>query len=802
MKFKKILALLFSTVFLCGISFGVTSLNANKAFAGTTGDILVDDKTFEGDELDYGQWRYDRNAGIELRSMGKYYSFDATSAVTTGDQTGLKAKIPVPENSGTIVELVIDEIDFSKMNWLAISYGSQVAEQSNGAWNDLEVPTATGRKHWLRYTDGSLLKVAALDHFGNHGEAAAVVTNTAGDTAGWQWGAGEQLVIGTSAKMNDIIIREYYGKDGQYELSVRPVGTPAEQRTKALWTVSETENLLLPNPGGYIGIDFFSVKSHVQISDFRAFACNSPDAETTEENKIFGFAAEGDLLQDFNIARGAQAVNLNTSGTNSIAFTKLSDNGNPVLNRTWVYTSTKEETSAESILSGEFKLKINEIVGEKTFGAVFGVDSLGGDVGDDGTSYLYFTKEEDNYYYGLKSYAGAEERELLPKSVIGSDTDVKDLYISFEIYADGKLSVNMNEEEIYAGAAGDISAEGYFGFTQTGKNTSSSNYIDIEIFSMNLTNEYYARPATPETVTADFDEGNINLKEWYITSVQGTGKGIYVDDGALVFDGAARTSSITSQYSYSNFEFSFDVFDVMNTPKLDASGNPVEQASYWIGVGFGVGAESAMVAGWTFNDAWVSGTFFYFHADTDPVTGARKGPTTFNLRVGGTDIMLGQVVDSKYDVFGADFDPSTHVNILVRVVDGQLTIGLKLENEETHSIVYTHDYENGYTPLGHVSIFADGVLAALPYCANYKVDNIVLKNLDAKGSYIPKEDIGFTSNVPGFVGDYEYKDSWGDLEKEVPTGGSGCNSEIDGVQGAVILAVLAVVLIVKRRFAK
>ena len=119
-------------------------------------------------------------------------------------------------------------------------------------------------------------------------------------------------------------------------------------------------------------------------------------------------------------------------------------------------------------LTGSFTLKINELVGEKKFGAVFGVQSLSGDVGEEGTSYLYFEKDGDSYGYGL-TYYGEQENAVIPFAPLPAGTDAEEsIEVSFLLYADGAIDLSIGGESVYEGEAGDIAPEGYFGFAQSG----------------------------------------------------------------------------------------------------------------------------------------------------------------------------------------------------------------------------------------------------------------------------------------------------------------------------------------------
>ena len=798
MKWKNLcLASLLCASLVCGVAG--TEFAQNKVSAGRTGIILADEDTFVGTEPDYAEWRYDRNAGIGFRETRRCFAF----SYLKGDDAGLKASVPVPQDAaGTAVDIEFISLDVSLGGWAGINYGSPTGEQTNGAFWDC-YRAGSGKVHY--FSAGANGKINAVfmqivpvgESAVDYGNDASAMSATFYDGTGKAYASGaSSFEIELPQVLENKTLREYYGADGSYELSVREIGAAVSERTVLLRASG-----LDANPGGYLGLTFMAMRSAgAEISDFAAYACDGAATENSAAEKIFGFkkAGEGKTLSQFTVANQSAFADYIGGEEYSIAFDETSDIGNPFLNRSRVTASEEVELT----LKGGFTVKINDLVGNKKFGAVFGVSSLNGDVGDDGTSYLWFSKENGVYGYGLSAY-GDGETQLIPFTPLPDGVSEQQIEIDLDLYADGRLIFSIGGEEVYAGEAGEIVPEGYFGFAQSGDYTIGKDcYIDVEIYDLQLRNEFYAKPAAPD-VFSDFNDNTLNAQEWLMRSNPANGSGLGVAGGELVFDGAGQHSNITSMYSYSNFELRFDIYGAKNTPTLDANGNPVSGASYWVAVAFGAETASAEDAGYSSSNALMNGSFLCFDASRDAVTGKRTGTTEMYMIQKGI-YQPAVKIPKKYAFFDEDFDPETVVTIRVTVLDGVVRIGMKIKDEIAFTEIFSYEYPDLYTPEGNVSIYCEGNQYVenriLLTGSTYKVDNVGLYNWDENGNVI---EIGYTSNVPDFIGDYEYTDPW-IYEDPAANGasGKGCNSAA-GIAAALpataLIGAAAIFAIGKRR---
>lgn len=769
---------------------------SGAAFAGRTGNAVASDASFSGTELSFADWRYDRGAGIGFRETMRCYQFDRLH----GDDTGIKAKNAIPAGHGSAVDLEFVRLDIETGGWPGLSYGSQSGEKSNGAFWDC-YRAGSGKLHYYSQSGGKIGLTFNMVGKNGNGETdyvgdPSVQVSKFEDGSGKGFSESEGYVLDCGPVLVNTTLREYYGADGGYELSVREIGAPVSERTVLIRT--RAGQSIDPNPGGYVGLTFMTLRTPMTLTDFAVYACDDPDEENASLQKVCGFVKEGeaDTLSQFTLGNEGSVTNLKAGAVNSIAFDKMSDVGNPLLNRTRI--SASEEVPLA--LSGNFVLKLNELVGNKRFGAVFGVPALSADVGEPGTSYLYFEKTGNGYGCGLIRY-GEEETELLPLTALPAGVSAEAIDISVKLYSDGRLDFRLNGNAFYEGEAGEIEVEGYFGFAQSGAFTGNTDYVDAEILSMNLLNQFYAKPAAPDSF-ADFNDNTVNLKEWYLKYGAFLGSGIAVQEGALVFDGAGQNSGITSRYSYSNFECRFDFSGAQNTPVLDGGGNVISGASYWIAVTFGAETESAESAGVSSGQALGNGSFLYFSAETDQTTGKRAGETAVAfVHKGVYQTLPGQdsvniPLPKKYAFFDEGFDTKTVVTVRVTVLDGVMRVGVKLKSESEFYELCYFNYPEGYTPNGHVSIFAEGnnniPTRKIDIGSSYRIDNLGLYNWDENGNYV---DPGYQSNVPEFAEDYDYVDTWTETEQK-ESGKSGCAGQ--GVSAGIAFAGILAAAVLKR----
>lgn len=467
-----------------------------------------------------------------------------------------------------------------------------------------------------------------------------------------------------------------------------------------------------------------------------------------------------------------------TSG--KIVFDADYDTGNPVI--AWEKAFSSEEV--RNALEISFKISINTITDGKTFGFVYGIPSLMDDVGADGSTYIYFATVNDGIGLGVKTYESGRATDVYPLSELSCDKS--NIAVKVIVESDGKLNLSVNNGVVYTSEKpGETQPEGYVGFSSTGNLTSSSKYIDLSVRDVSVFNSYYDKPESPLFSTVNFDAEEFNANEWYInsTKVYG-GDGVLMENGALHFKDSGQNSTFTNRFRHSNFEFQFEVFGARNEPKTTSDGR-ISCASQYLGVNWGLDGDSAegVGAGYQYE------SFVYFDAPVDLTfvddgNGNEVYGEHFGERTGGTRIWFmrqgvgyierGLPVPEKYGFFNKDFDPETRVKIRIRVIDGVLTVGMKLANELNYTEIYAYTYPLNIVSTGYVSIRGEGnqyvpaTYKKYVQGTDFYIDDVTIVNFDKNPNVI---DVEYKSNRTVPIPDFMYVDPYTDDYLITATGG-------------------------------
>lgn len=468
-----------------------------------------------------------------------------------------------------------------------------------------------------------------------------------------------------------------------------------------------------------------------------------------EDGSIFE-KTDDEVYADWKFTRN-QGVSVVNSVVN---FSATSDVGNPLFSR----TPAKLSKDVEDGLIANFTLDLKEIVGIKQFGLVFGLARLDRDVGESGSSYVYFTKADGVYKYGAVYY-GEAQTQIIAETALPSGANANELEVEVTITATGKLKLSLDGVRVYESATeNEVQGEGYIGFAQNGTFTDAGNYIDVDIKELTILNEYYARPQTPEITRATFENSEFNTQEWYLASTRCGGNGLIVGDNKLKFDGSGQNTYFATRHKYSNFELEYDISNVRNYATVDANGW-VTSASQWHGLEFGRDGNDVKACASLGN--MKSSYFVYFDAPKDSSTGERTGKTSVRLVDHGSYAPPSVTLPDKYGFFNKDFEGVVRVKYSVR--DGELNIYMRLVNEYEWTRVYNYQFAGGYTPVGFVGLRGEGNQyvegRTMTSGSFYDIDEIAITNYDALPTLV---EIGFTSNVLPKWEDYKYVDTWTD----------------------------------------
>ena len=486
--------------------------------------------------------------------------------------------------------------------------------------------------------------------------------------------------------------------------------------------------------------------------------------------KAGGYVIDDSILSDENLSQAEwrfddSGVSLKNG---ALVFDEFYDSENPVLSRTAAHSSEELEDALEI----RYVLSVDEIKGNKQFGLGFGISRLNRDITDEGATFLYAQATEKGIGFGLSTIKDGEVVELKELTHYGSK--VKDVPITVQITNKGAVTVLLGNSFFYSGAEGEVTPDGYIGFSSSGTWTDSENYVKATVKNFIAYNEYYAKPESPLQIVAKFTGDEFNVNEWAVhpTQISG-GAGIVAMDGCLRFEGAGQNAAIAPQFKYSNFELQLDFFGMKNTLTTHSNGTPITP-SHWFQISWGTDAASAYAATASYETEY--SLIFETGFDLDPNSPTYlQRPANGNLSVhfyhngwkGATNI------PDKYAFNRPDFDPETRVQIRLVNVDGTAILYMKLTTEIQWTEIWKFNYENGVMPLGYIVMRGEGNQFSgtrEDYYQGgwYSLDNIMIKNYDENPSLVT---VTFESNRIPPMPDYAYIDPFVDSYLPRNTGG-------------------------------
>lgn len=451
----------------------------------------------------------------------------------------------------------------------------------------------------------------------------------------------------------------------------------------------------------------------------------------------------------------------------ALVFDEFYDLENPVLSRTAAYSSEEVKQALEV----RYVLTVDEIKGDKQFGLGFGIPRLNNDINEEGATFLYAQATEKGIGFGLSTVKNGQVVDLKELTHYGSK--VQNTNIIVRVTSEGAVTVLLGSTVFYAGQPGEVTPDGFLGFSSSGGWSSDDCYVKAAVKEFTAYNEYYAKPETPLVIMAEFNNDEFNVNEWAINSTEvSNGSGIIAKDGVLRFEGAGQNSALAAQFKYSNFEIQYEIFDMKNTLSVSNDGIPITP-SMWQALSWGSDGDSAYGVASYFSMDYA----LVFHPPVDenpdsPTYLQRNGDMTVHFYEDNV-WQAAYPIPDKYDFSRPGFDPETRVQIRLVNVDGTATLYMKLAAEKKWTEIWTYAYEDGRMPLGYVALRGEGnqyVASRFNYSYGswYSIDNILLTNYDENPTLTT---VTFESNRIPPVPDRIYKDPYVDSYLVRHTGG-------------------------------
>lgn len=425
----------------------------------------------------------------------------------------------------------------------------------------------------------------------------------------------------------------------------------------------------------------------------------------------------------------SEGVELTKDG--NIVFGEKSGEKTRLTSKTKIEIVESETIDTEVLFAASYTLNATTVSGR--FGFMFGLQSSVSQPQTGNSTFVYIDGK-DGLSVGV-SFAN-KTMELNEKVTLTAGEDV-----AFEVLvrSNGALKVTAGDTIVYDGEAG-VNPVGYVGFGQTASSQVIVSNVSVDAL-INTTPENYNHFET-------FESGMFNGA---VFQSSGSGTNMEIRDGKMYCEDLS-SYSITTKKNYANTEFVFDVSDMQRTSRKD---NLVysELINYDFNVTLGI---------------------------TTGDSSSRKVRVQF-IPIGGSSIERGDateiriykeyaktpdhtvILPAKYHIWNEETVNSRMCNIKVRVVDGELSLFLKYDDECGYYNAL--NYTLGYIPEGKISLSGSSGNNTSDYARmrrhNIVFDNLGVCNLDYKAKVL---DNVWKSNKLNHPDDFEFVDSWSDSD--------------------------------------
>ena len=458
-----------------------------------------------------------------------------------------------------------------------------------------------------------------------------------------------------------------------------------------------------------------------------------------------------------------------------------------------------------------FDSKTNVCINDLPVGAkisfVYGMNSLSHGSGSKDSFEVALSKDEatGRIWLELNQYITEGQVTQISRMLLTEDSvrAGKDFTVSAYTNTDNCLTLTVGKTSVVERYPLSVDATGYIGVIAYANE--SDVCADFTLSDVNITAYKYELAETIDC-SENFNNGEYNTNYFYSKSTAGamSPSALFVKDGALCFQNTAD-AFISTQYTYSNFELSFDLLDLSRTAEYDENGNLVRVISNWFGIAFGVDTINKTAGETVQTESWL-------HFDGIPmdVGGVPVDHTEYWLSPryvlysNWTPLDVTSMED--FNVWNPQFDNQV-INVKFSVTDGVVELWMKTSAEKEYKACYSYDI--GYSKTGYVRLFTYGE-ANVPEqgmshatIGNFTIDNLAIKNTDFEAERKTLEDPGYKSNVQDRTEDFDYTTTVDDNDLlgnkiSAQEAESGCSGSLVATSGAVgIVGALAIAL--KRR---
>lgn len=257
-----------------------------------------------------------------------------------------------------------------------------------------------------------------------------------------------------------------------------------------------------------------------------------------------------------------------------------------------------KDANVDTALMLSYEQQIEALEVDNKFGFIYGLTTTDAALTDEGVVYVYFVNRVveavESTYYGVTMGNGTEAVSLVAETMLPanlSGAGLKDMEISFNAFNMVNVTFDDSVEFSFTGSS-DI---GYFGFISAGTNHALIDNFESKAYT------FYDQSLSPD-LSENFNTGYLDESKWELYNYRDlrpgsevplfpTAKGIYVEDGKLVFDVAGESARLLTVNDYSDVEvrFTLEDYGVPTTPtNVDGEIDGVEvPPTYYLAISFG-----------------------------------------------------------------------------------------------------------------------------------------------------------------------------------------------------------------------
>ncbi len=569
--------------------------------------------------------------------------------------------------------------------------------------------------------------------------------------------------LGNGATLENLTLSLSLDTDGNLMFTTRAAGQSKDDETVLAKTGGTRYE---PYSAGRVGLCVMQGSRGVnaKFGDVKVFSGDKSEPETR-----FRFGGEN-VSSDYILDVGNNPNSLSFAAKGKLALTATDGADAYAVCKTPVYFDENVKDYSVKNISVSHKLFIGDgFDGSDAFYVYFGlINPYDTEIATDGTYALKIAPSG----FSLVSYGDGGETEIAQSAAYESNSDHLDVSLSLD--GDGTLSASVGETVAVAPEKHELlRRRTYTGFGLVGN-------AQVKVDDLTVINALYSRPNNKD-LGADFDNGELNVREWYLPAWGGNiddrYDGVFAENGELRFKDVNSNASITTIPQFSNFELKFDITDIKREGYV---GSP------FIGIMYGL--ESYKTG---FNVAYI--------AEKRPFISFRPDNGGTNYSILNTENEISARLPSKYNMFSPAMDGKVFT-VRLSVTDGLVKLCLKASGESDFTEIARIKESGSIT--GHIRIngYGDG---AKDECSNFSIDNLSVKNTDKNP--LNKNDYGYLSNKDWITwGGFEYVDTW-KSEDLLPiasgNGKKGCSASV-GISGgisAVVLLSAAAFMAVRRK---